>query len=156
MRGVRISFGTILSLFVAGVPKHLAVFPVIFHSNFLMAKLKFGGSSPSKVLTQWVSLAILVRDGEDSDDGVAILPQLLVHLLAEQTLTNHCNLHPHTSLCSRETATHTSPTKKMFLISMSNYGLSIKQLKHHNCSSLYLAKGHLKLQENMNVIQPAH
>lgn len=58
--------------------------------------------SVSKVLTQWVRLAILVRDGEDSDDGVAVLPQLLVNLLAEQTLTNHCDLHPHTSLCSGE------------------------------------------------------
>lgn len=53
------------------------------------------------VLTQWISLAILVRDGEDSDDGVAVLPQLLVNLLAEQTLSYHCNLHPHASLCSK-------------------------------------------------------
>lgn len=57
------------------------------------------------LLTQWVSLAVLVRDGENSYDGVAILPQLLVHLLAKQALPNHGYLHPRTSLCSggRET-----------------------------------------------------
>lgn len=54
-----------------------------------------------KVLTQWVCFAILVWDGEDSDDGVAVLPQLLVHLLTKQTLTNHCNLHLHDSLFCR-------------------------------------------------------
>lgn len=54
----------------------------------------------SDALTQWVCLAILVRDCEDTNDGVAVLPQLFVDLLAEHTLTNHCNLHPNTSQCS--------------------------------------------------------
>lgn len=39
-----------------------------------VAELEFGGSSPSTALTQWIGLAVFVRDGENSDDGVAILP----------------------------------------------------------------------------------
>lgn len=42
---------------------------------------------------QWVGLAVLVRDGEDADDGVAILPQLLVDLLTKKALANHSNPH---------------------------------------------------------------
>lgn len=45
-------------------------------------------------LTQWVGFAILVWDGEHTNDGMTILSQLLVDLLSKQTLTNHCNLHP--------------------------------------------------------------
>lgn len=87
-----------------------------------MGKLKFGGPSPSKVLTQWVCLAILVRDGEDSDNGVAVLPQLLVNLLSEQTLTNHCYLHLHTSLFWRGSNTH-QDHHKMSVITTSNQNM---------------------------------
>lgn len=52
-------------------------------------------TGPDKVLTQWICFAILVWDGEDSDDGVTVLPQLLVNLLAKHTLTDHCDLHLH-------------------------------------------------------------
>lgn len=52
---------------------------------------------PDNIPTQWVRFAILVWDREDSNDGVAVLPQLLVNLLAEQTLTDHCDLHLHNS-----------------------------------------------------------
>lgn len=50
-------------------------------------------------LTQRVSLAILVRDSEHSNQGVAIVLQCLVDLLAKQALTNHGNLHCDFVLC---------------------------------------------------------
>lgn len=41
-------------------------------------------------LTQGISLAILVRDGEHTHHLVPLLPQVAVHLLAEQALANDC------------------------------------------------------------------
>lgn len=69
----------------------------MLNAAVIMVKLCLNALVSRSVLTQRVGLAILVGDGEDSYDGVAILPQLLVNLLAEQTLTNHCDLHPHAS-----------------------------------------------------------
>lgn len=98
--------------------KTQTVLPLIFHSYwscshvFISYKLKVSGFSPSKALTQWVSLAIFVWDGEDSNDGVAFLPKLFVNLLSEQTLTNHCNLHPHTfTVLEGQQHAHTSMNK---------------------------------------------
>lgn len=91
-----------LTLFMAGVPKHTKL-TLSFNDRVKTEQPCTHGKATeapvSEVLTQWVSLAILVGDGEDSYYSVAVLPQLPVDFLTEHTLTNHCNLHPLTLLC---------------------------------------------------------
>lgn len=41
-------------------------------------------------LTQGVDLAILVRNGENTNHSVSLLPQTAVYLLAKHALANYC------------------------------------------------------------------